>query len=153
MVPFSPLILCAYCSWQVMVWKSNFDVDYGDVKVQRPPPLASSTGNLVSGLAVRAWATWLCDGHNKQHWAWRWGGLQASLLQERNPGKVHQIILWALTPIENEQVRHKSYRAAVVSSTLALLVGSVVMVHAVGVRPRTCPMSAALGSQDPSPGS
>lgn len=31
---------------QVMVWKSNFDADYGDVKVQRPPPLASSTGNL-----------------------------------------------------------------------------------------------------------
>lgn len=30
-----------------MVWKSNFDVvDYGDVKVQRPPPLASSAGNL-----------------------------------------------------------------------------------------------------------
>lgn len=37
-----------------MVWKSNFDVvDYGDVKVQRPPPLASSAGNLVSGLAGR----------------------------------------------------------------------------------------------------
>lgn len=35
---------------------------------------------------------------------------------------------------------YKSYRASVVSSTLALLVGSVVMVHAAGVRPRMLPL-------------
>lgn len=35
---------------------------------------------------------------------------------------------------------YKRYRAAVVSSTLALLVGSVVMVHAAGVRPRMLPL-------------
>lgn len=45
----------ACCSWQVMVWKSNFDiVDYGDMKARRPPPLTSSSGTLVSGLAVRS---------------------------------------------------------------------------------------------------
>lgn len=46
--------MSACCSWQVMVWKSNFDVvDYGEViKVHRPPaPLATSSGNLVSGSA------------------------------------------------------------------------------------------------------
>lgn len=40
-------------SWQVMVWKSNFDAaDYGEAtKVQRPPAtLASSARTLVSGL-------------------------------------------------------------------------------------------------------
>lgn len=51
---FLPLILCACGSWQVMVWKSNFDVaDYGEViKVHRPPAtMATSSGNLVSGSA------------------------------------------------------------------------------------------------------
>lgn len=46
--------MSACCSWQVMVWKSNFDVvDYGEViKVHRPSaPLATSSGNLVSGSA------------------------------------------------------------------------------------------------------
>lgn len=62
----SPNSVCL--SWQVMVWKSNFDVDYGDVtKGQRlPAALASSSRNLVSGLqaglSLAAWVSVNCIG-------------------------------------------------------------------------------------------
>lgn len=62
----SPKSVCS--SRQVMVWKSNFDVDYGDVaKGPRPPAaLASSSRNLVSGLqagvSLAAWVTASCIG-------------------------------------------------------------------------------------------
>lgn len=50
-----------------MVWKSNFDVDYGEVlKVHRPPaPLATSSGSLVSGSVGMSRALKLLGGRGE----------------------------------------------------------------------------------------